>query len=46
MICYINQSQATGDYKVYKQDGSEVCIATFPTRKEAEKFIEEIENKN
>jgi hypothetical protein len=43
MIYYINQSQATGKYKVYKQDGSEVCIATFDTRKEAEEYIENIE---
>ena len=45
MIYYINYSSATNRWKVYAQDGTEVCIATFDTRKEAEKYIDELEDK-
>jgi hypothetical protein len=36
---YINWSVHTGKYKVYKQNGSDICIAVFNTKQEAEKFI-------
>jgi hypothetical protein len=36
---YINWSVHTNRYKVYKQDSSEVCIAVFDTKREAENFI-------
>ena len=39
MEYYINWSRHTGRYKVYKQDGSQIAIAVFDTKKEAEDFI-------
>ena len=44
MEYYIEQSRATGRFKVYRQDGSMIAVAVFDRREQAEEFIINMSN--
>jgi hypothetical protein len=46
MQYYYNKSRISDSYKIYKQDGTEVCVMVVNTEEEARAIVKQLNEQN